>query len=193
MSQYLFGLYICYLCSGLHNTGELLCSLEYVQFLIGDFIVIVSFLKLSREEKGASGHPSSSLPRAWKAFVIHTALEIPRLMECCFKIYFYKWQVLRNESLSVMLLPGFARKEHESKRVRFQVIGSALAYLQLVSNVWMHLCQKRKAPITDRESLRQIQLGHHMKQTVSAVRRKKENNIFMKCWLSVKHSNHLPN
>lgn len=36
-------------------------------------------------------------------------------MKCCFKIYFYEPQVLRNESLAVMVLPGFARKEHESK------------------------------------------------------------------------------
>lgn len=58
-------------------------------------------------------------------------------------------------------------------RVRYSrlgVISSALAYLQLGRNVWMHLCQKRKAAITDRESLRQIQVDHHMKQTVSAVR-----------------------
>lgn len=85
MSQYLFGLYIFYQCSGLHNTSELLCSLKYIPFRIADFNVIVTFLKLSREEKGASGHPSPSPPRVWKAYIIHTALEIPWLMERFFK------------------------------------------------------------------------------------------------------------
>lgn len=50
---------------------------------------------------------------------------------------------------------------------RFGVISSASAHLQLGRNVWVYLCQKRKAAITDRESLRHIQVHRHMKQTVS--------------------------
>lgn len=115
MSQYLFGLYICYWCSGLHNTGEMLCGLEYTPFFIADFNVIATFLKLRREEKGVGGHPPPSPPREWKVFIIHTALEIPWLMYRCFKIYIHEPQVLRNASFTVMLLAGFARNEDDNK------------------------------------------------------------------------------
>lgn len=115
MSQYLFGLYICYWCSGLHNSGELLCSLEYIPFFITDFNVIATFLKLRREEKGAVDIPLPPPPKAWKAFIIYTALEIPWLMYHCSKIYIHEPQGLRNGSFTVMLLPGFARNGNENK------------------------------------------------------------------------------
>lgn len=58
MSRYLFGLYICYWCSVLQNCGDFFVQFRVHTYFIADFSVIVTFLRLSGEEKGASGHPS---------------------------------------------------------------------------------------------------------------------------------------
>lgn len=114
MSQYLFGLYICYWCSGLHNTGELLCSLEYVPFFYCRF-QCSCHISEAKERKEPVDIPLPPPPRAWKVLIIHTVLEIPWLMCRCFKSYIHEPQVLRNASFAVMLRPGFARNGNESK------------------------------------------------------------------------------
>lgn len=82
----------------------------------------------------------------------------------------------------------FPEMEVRVRYGRLGIIRSALAYLQLGRNVWMHLCQKKKAAITDRRPLRQIKVDRHKEQTVSAVMKKKslkKKQGFVKCWVSV--------
>lgn len=85
-------------------------QLRIYTYFIPDFRVIVTFLRLSGEEKGASGHPSLQEHER-----IHTALEIPWLMYCCYKVCIHKMQVWRNASSTVMLQPGLARAGNGSR------------------------------------------------------------------------------
>lgn len=61
-------------------------------------------------------------------------------------------QVWRNASSTVMLQPGLAELGMVAGNGWFGVISSASAHLELGRNVWVCLCQKRKAAITDKES-----------------------------------------
>lgn len=112
MSHYLFSLYICYWCSVLQN-GELFCSLEYIHNLLQISVSLSHFWGwVERGKEPVDIPPCKSMK---KAFVIHTALEIPWLMYCCFKVYIHKMQVWRNGSSTVMLQPGLARAGNGSR------------------------------------------------------------------------------
>lgn len=82
---------------------------------------------------------------------------------------------------------------------RFGVIGSASAHLQLGRNVWVYLCQKRKAAITDRESLRHIQVHHHITETdclLSDEKNPKQSYLkepgILQALVSAMHSDQMP-
>lgn len=166
MSHNLFCLYICYWCSVLQD-GEFFCSLEYGGILLQISVSLSHFW----DKVGKRKEPVDIPPcRSTKAFVIHTALEIPWLMYCCFKIYIHKLQVWRNASSTVMLQPGPARAGDGSKEWQIWCPQHIYSWEEMFGCI----CARREKQQLLIGSLRHIRVHHHTKQTVSSQMKKEE-------------------